>query len=263
MDSHLRPSQALTNTDFVNIPFDRRAVGKCGRSTLADALRSQHGQGLHRVLFIHKLQTHSIMRIKSVQYGEYLYAGADDLVADKGFLGSGKRQRRMALMWVDKPGGRMFRDGVTGKRLWDFERVQGTEHFLIKNVEYKEYLYASSGRMVNDGSTQARMVLMLMQALHDPPVDLADPARLWGFEPVEGAECFRIRNVKYGEYLNAPSDDVLADTGLMWSFRKTKGQRRIAATGVEWTVDKEDQSRWWKLEVVDDLEQVEEEEEED
>jgi len=264
MESPLRQPRTLTNTEFLNMPFDKRRIRKGGRATFVQALHSQHGQGLECVIFKHRLLTRSINKIKSVQHDEYLYAGANGLVADKGFLRTGECRRRMALMWITKSGDKNTElnehqaEVKFNKRLWDFERVAGTNHHLIKNVQFSEYLYAASGHMVSDGSKRARMALMLMNNASGPRVDLTDEARWWDFEPVEGTPFFRIKNVKYGEYLYGPGDEVLADKGLTWSFSKTKGQRRIAAMETEWTFDLDDQSKWWEFEMVDDFENGEE-----
>merc|ERR1712107_471222 len=74
MDSRLRPSRALANADFVRLAFDRSQVRVQGQATLGDALRSHHGQGVKRVLFLHKMQTSTIVRIQNAAYSEYLYA---------------------------------------------------------------------------------------------------------------------------------------------------------------------------------------------
>merc|ERR1711937_431138 len=106
-----------------------------------------------RVIFIHKLQSRCIVRVKSVHFDEHLYAS--DVFAD-----TIQRRRRMALMWMGRDGQQWKERSVTSKRLWEFEPVEGTQYFCIKSVEFNQYLYAVRGNFLDDGTAQARMALM-------------------------------------------------------------------------------------------------------
>lgn len=190
------------------------------------------------------------MKCRNVEFDEYLYSS--EVLADP----FGKRERRIACLWIERHG-LEFRDVrvATSKRLWEFVPVKGSRFFLIKCVEFNQYLYAASCKKISDGETQARMALLLDKKLDS--VDLNDSARWWDLEPVTDTGFFRIRNVRYDEYLYAPGDEALADDGPTWAWAKTKGQRRIAAVAIGWVLDANDQSRWWKLEFVDELQESE------
>lgn len=87
--------------------------------------------------FTGETQSKRKYKIKSVKYGEYLYAGADDLKYDE--------QRREIFTWKPKT-------YCEEQCYWDIQlvkqEIETTEqYFTIRNTEYGEYFYAVDGAL--------------------------------------------------------------------------------------------------------------------
>merc|ERR1711933_553047 len=87
----------------------------------------------------------------------------------------------------------------------------------------------------------------------DSEFDPMNTAHWWDVEEVTGTEFFRIRNVKYNEYLCAPSEQALADIGIISAFARTNGHRRIVGTDCQQELDLSNQTKWWRLEPIRDF----------
>ncbi len=87
------------------------------------------------------------IRIKHSKTGEYLYAGADDLVADP--------KRRRVFTWTNTTtspnSDPAYWDRTADWLIWE-EEGNG---FILKNVKFSEYLYAASDDLAFDESNRS------------------------------------------------------------------------------------------------------------
>ncbi len=114
--------------------------------------------------------------IKNVRYGEYLFADLDRKYDDG---------RRYAFTFI--PGGK------PGDGSWEIEPER--EHFLIKNGQYSEYLYAANDDLKYDGERRSVFTWT--------PGGAVIQGR-WQFEP--NGDNVHIRNTEHSEYLFADLD---------------------------------------------------------
>lgn len=171
-----------------------------------DTLRQTLPDCVKRVVFSKRVC------IKSVKFNEYLYAVDNPLKYDK--------DRRNVFTW--KPGTK----GDNGQEYWTFEEQDGV--FNIKNVAYKEYLYAAMGF---DFDKDRRRVFTWVPGSKDD-----QGQEDWEFE-VKEDYCF-IKNVKFDEYLYP-----------IIGFDYDKDRRQVAT----WIPKSCDDQCLWKIENCDEL----------
>ena len=116
---------------------------------------------------------------------EYLYAVYDGSLYDD--------QRRYVFMWI--PGGR-HRHGE-----WEFSTLNKGETFLIRNVEYKEYMYAVANSLAYDSSR--RRIFTWRPKSSD--------GCEWYLEIISGNE-IRLKFKTFNEYFYAGEDSTLQNS---------------------------------------------------
>ena len=119
---------------------------------------------------------------------------------------------------------------LTAPANWAIEKVLGTlNQIRIKNAASGEYLYAAADDLAHDSERRRVFTWANTSTTPTSNPDFWENKATWEVEESNG--CFRLKNVRFPEFLYAAADDRALDEDsrsvFTWKDEKTLGQEGL------------------------------------